>query len=210
MKKNYLFVIIFFVLTFNNLSLAEENKDNINRNDLNIAAKIDVKDSKITIKEIDNIKNVQNSKNTTVNKSVKSITTLDVIGDENVSPELRKRVTNTLNKVQYAFDRYDSYIDNHTKSTDSKFIILEKEINNLKTFTEELEANFSLAKFMVISLSIGIICLSAIITIMWKGVVNVNRNDVEVLYLIERVRKEVRSLEKRLEMIETVYKNEKK
>ena len=63
---------------------------------------------------------------------------------------------------------------------------------------------------MVISLSIGIICLATIITMMWKGVVNVNRNDVEVLFSIERIKKELRSLEKRVEMLETAYKNNEK
>ena len=63
---------------------------------------------------------------------------------------------------------------------------------------------------MVISLSVGIVCLATIITVMWKGVVNVNRNDVEVLYSIERIKKELRFLDKRLEMLETAYKNERK
>ena len=63
---------------------------------------------------------------------------------------------------------------------------------------------------MVISLSVGIVCLATIITMMWKGVVNVNRNDVEVLYSIERIKKDLRSLEKRVEMLETAYKNEKR
>ena len=45
---------------------------------------------------------------------------------------------------------------------------------------------------------------------MWKGVVNVNRNDVEVLFSIERIKKELRSLEKRVEMLETAYKNNEK
>ena len=145
-----------------------------------------------------------------VDKNIKVINVLDVIGDENVSPELRKRVTTTLNKAQYEFDKYESYINNHTKSTDNKFIDVEKELNNLKTFTEELEANFDLAKWMVISLSVGIVCLATIITMMWKGVVNVNRNDVEVLYSIERIKKDLRSLEKRVEMLEIAYKNEKR
>ena len=106
--------------------------------------------------------------------------------------------------------KYNSYIDKHSRTTDNKFIEIDKNINNLKSFTEELEANFSLAKWMVISLSIGIICLATIITMMWKGVVNVNRNDVEVLFSIERIKKELRSLEKRVEMLETAYKNNEK
>lgn len=189
MKKNILSTIIFYFLIFINLSFATEQKL-INNN-------------------INNQPNSNTIERVGMNKNIKSINALDVIGDEKVSPELRKRVADTLNKAQYEFDKYNSYIDNHTRSTDNKFINVEKEINALKTFTEELEANFSLAKWMVISLSIGIICLSTIITIMWKGVVNVNRNDVEVLYSIERIKKELRSLEKRVEMLETAYKNEK-
>lgn len=191
MRKNILLAIIFYFLIFINLSFATEQKL-INNN---------------------NTTNQQNNdviERVGMNKNIKSINALDVIGDEKVSPELRKRVTDTLNKAQYEFDKYNSYIDNHTRSTDNKFINVEKEINDLKSFTEELEANFSLAKWMVISLSVGIVCLATIITVMWKGVVNVNRNDVEVLYSIERIKKELRFLDKRLEMLETAYKNERK
>lgn len=208
MKKNILLIIMFYFLIFINLSFASNQKIKV---DNNIIKQENIENNS-TNKNIENINTPQNDiaiERTGTNKNIKSITALDVIGDEKVSPELRKRVTDTLNKAQYEFDKYNSYIDNHTRSTDNKFINVEKEINALKTFTEELEANFSLAKWMVISLSIGIICLSAIITIMWKGVVNVNRNDVEVIYSIERVKRQLRSLEKRVEMLETVYKNEK-
>ncbi len=208
MKKKILLIIMFYFLIFINLSFASNQKIKV---DNNIIKQENIENNS-TNKNIENINTPQNDiaiERTGTNKNIKSITALDVIGDEKVSPELRKRVTDTLNKAQYEFDKYNSYIDNHTRSTDNKFINVEKEINALKTFTEELEANFSLAKWMVISLSIGIICLSAIITIMWKGVVNVNRNDVEVIYSIERVKRQLRSLEKRVEMLETVYKNEK-
>lgn len=208
MKKNILLVFILCFLIFINLSFASNQEIKV---DNNIIKQENIENNS-TNKNIENINTPQNDiaiERTGTNKNIKSITALDVIGDEKVSPELRKRVTDTLNKAQYEFDKYNSYIDNHTRSTDNKFINVEKEINALKSFTEELEANFSLAKWMVISLSIGIICLSAIITIMWKGVVNVNRNDVEVIYSIERVKRQLRSLEKRVEMLETVYKNEK-
>ncbi len=145
-----------------------------------------------------------------LNKNIQFITVLDIIQDEKITPELKGRITDALNKTQYEFDKYNSYIDKHSRTTDNKFIEIDKNINNLKSFTEELEANFSLAKWMVISLSIGIICLATIITMMWKGVVNVNRNDVEVLFSIERIKKELRSLEKRVEMLETAYKNNEK
>lgn len=190
MRKNILSAIIFYFLIFINLSFATEqkliNNNTTNQQNNNVIERVGM------------------------NKNIKSINALDVIGDEKVSPELRKKVTDTLNKAQYEFDKYNSYIDNHTKNADNQFIKIEREINDLKSFTEELEANFSLAKWMVISLSVGIVCLATIITVMWKGVVNVNRNDVEVLYSIERIKKELRFLDKRLEMLETAYKNERK
>lgn len=145
-----------------------------------------------------------------LNKNVQFITVLDIVQDEKITPKLKDRITETLNRTQYEFDKYNTYIYQHGRNIDNKFIDVEKNINNLKTFTEELEANFSLAKWMVISLSVGIICLATIITMMWKGVVNVNRNDVEVLFSIERTKKELRSLEKRVEMLETAYKNNEK
>ncbi len=209
MKKNILLVFILCFLIFINLSFASNQKIKV---DNNIVKQENIENNS-TNKNIENINTPQNDiaiERTGTNKNIKSITALDVIGDEKVSPELRKRVTDTLNKAQYEFDKYNSYIDNHTKNADNQFIKIEREINDLKSFTEELEANFSLAKWMVISLSVGIVCLATIITVMWKGVVNVNRNDVEVLYSIERIKKELRFLDKRLEMLETAYKNERK
>ena len=213
-------ILLLSLVVYSSLSIAtEQQKQTVNTANKNIVIATNVEDAEIKVdmasKSSDsNIKNIQEdfdigTKNG-VNKNIKVINVLDVIGDENVSPELRKRVTTTLNKAQYEFDKYESYINNHTKSTDNKFIDVEKELNNLKTFTEELEANFDLAKWMVISLSVGIVCLATIITMMWKGVVNVNRNDVEVLYSIERIKKDLRSLEKRVEMLEIAYKNEKR
>lgn len=213
-------ILLLSLVVYSSLSIAtEQQKQTVNTANKNIVIATNVEDAEIKVdmasKSSDsNIKNIQEdfdigTKNG-VDKNIKVINVLDVIGDENVSPELRKRVTTTLNKAQYEFDKYESYINNHTKSTDNKFIDVEKELNNLKTFTEELEANFDLAKWMVISLSVGIVCLATIITMMWKGVVNVNRNDVEVLYSIERVKRDLRSLEKRVEMLEIAYKNEKR
>lgn len=217
--KKFNILLLLSLVVYSSLSVAtEQQKQTVNTANKNIVIATNVEDAEIKVdmasKSSDsNIKNIQEdfdigTKNG-VDKNIKVINVLDVIGDENVSPELRKRVTTTLNKAQYEFDKYESYINNHTKSTDNKFIDVEKELNNLKTFTEELEANFDLAKWMVISLSVGIVCLATIITMMWKGVVNVNRNDVEVLYSIERVKRDLRSLEKRVEMLEAAYKNEK-
>lgn len=212
MKKVKL-LALFIVLTFN-ISFATEQQ---NVDELNKVVETDnilienTSDNLVDTMDVNITEHVDDAvEKTGVDKDIKLINVLDVVGDENISPEMRKRITKTLNKAQYEFDKYESYINNHTKSTDNKFINVEKEINDLKTFTEELEANFDLAKWMVISLSVGIVCLATIITMMWKGVVNVNRNDVEVLYSIERIKKDLRSLEKRVEMLETAYKNEKR
>ena len=45
---------------------------------------------------------------------------------------------------------------------------------------------------------------------MWKSVVNVNRNDVEVLFSTEKVKKDLRLLSKRIEILETAYKKDGK
>ena len=214
--KKFNILLLFFILYSSLLMAAEQQKSMLVAISTNVVATTDIQDVETKADNVLNLstENVQEDldlvENSGMDKNIKLITVLDVVGDENVSPELRKRVTTTLNKAQYEFDKYESYINNHTKSTDNKFIDVEKELNNLKTFTEELEANFDLAKWMVISLSVGIVCLATIITMMWKGVVNVNRNDVEVLYSIERIKKDLRSLEKRVEMLEIAYKNEKR
>ena len=137
-------ILLLSLVVYSSLSIAtEQQKQTVNTANKNIVIATNVEDAEIKVdmasKSSDsNIKNIQEdfdigTKNG-VDKNIKVINVLDVIGDENVSPELRKRVTTTLNKAQYEFDKYESYINNHTKSTDNKFIDVEKELNNLKTF----------------------------------------------------------------------------
>ena len=63
-----------------------------------------------------------------INKNIQFITVLDIIQDEEITPELKGRITDALNKTQYEFDQYNSYIDKHSRATDNKFIEIDKMI----------------------------------------------------------------------------------
>ncbi len=148
--------------------------------------------------------------NTSSMKPIEEITVLDILQDEKTSPELKERIKTLLNQSQYEIDRYRTTINNHYKQVNTKLLELKKEINKLHDFKDNMEVNLSLAKWMIISLSVGIICLTTIVLVMWKSVVNVNRNDVETIYSNEQLRKKLRAQEKRIELLEIAYKRDGK
>ncbi len=145
-----------------------------------------------------------------LSKPIEEITISDIVRDENVNPEVKERIMQLINQSQYQMDRYRSAINNHYKQVENKLIAYRKELNEIYNFKDEMEANLNLSKWMIISLSIGIICLTTIVVIMWRSVVNVNRNDVEVLFSTEKVKKDIRLLSKRLEILETACKKDGK
>ena len=145
-----------------------------------------------------------------LSKPIEEITLSDIIRDENISPEVKERISKLINQSQYQLDRYRTAISNHYKQVENKLITHRKELDDMYNFKDNMEANLNLAKWMIISLSIGIICLTTIVVVMWKSVVNVNRNDVEVLFSTEKVKKDLRLLSKRIEILETAYKKDGK
>lgn len=143
-------------------------------------------------------------------KPLEALTVQDILQDEEVSPDLKQRMTNALEEAQYGLDKYRTIISNHSKQVDVKLLEFRNELNTLNSVKDKMEINLSLAKWMVISLAVGIICLTTIVIIMWRSVVNVNRNDVELIYSIEKFKKDIKSLLQRVEMIEKVIKEDDK
>lgn len=143
-------------------------------------------------------------------KPIEEITVFDIIRDEQISPDLKERITKLINQSQYQLDKYRTNINNHYKQVENKLVAYRRELNEIYNFKDDMEANLNLAKWMIISLSIGIVCLATIVIVMWRSVVNVNRNDVEVLFSTERIKKDIRLLMKRLEILEIAYKKDGK
>lgn len=150
------------------------------------------------------------SKYTASTKPLEALTVQDILQDEEVSPDLKQRMTNALEEAQYGLDKYRTIISNHSKQVDVKLLEFRNELNTLNSVKDKMEINLSLAKWMVISLAVGIVCLTTIVIIMWRSVVNVNRNDVELIYSIEKFKKDIKSLVQRVEMIEKVIKEDDK
>ena len=140
-------------------------------------------------------------------KVIEETTIYDVIQGEQISPELRQRILELLDKYQLSLDSYRTIIENENRKSKSQIFDLKKDLNKIYEFHDELEYNFDMAKWMIISLSVGIICLTTIIVIMWKSVVNVNRNDVEVIFTLEKFKKDLNFIKARLEMIENKSKD---
>lgn len=140
-------------------------------------------------------------------KVIEETTIYDIIQGEQISPELRQRILELLDKYQLSLDSYRTIIENDHKQSKFQIFGLKKDLNKMYEFHDELEYNFDMAKWMIISLSVGIICLTTIIVIMWKSVINVNRNDVEVIFTLEKFKKDLKFIKARLEMMENKSKN---
>lgn len=141
-------------------------------------------------------------------KPLEQITLLDVLENEDVSPELKQRIVNLLDQSQYEIDKYRSVMNNYYKQVETKLLEFKSEINGIQDFRSKMELTLDLSKWMIISLSIGIICLTLIVIIMWRSVINVNRNDVEVIFMVEKFKKELKILDTRIDTIEVLIKKD--
>lgn len=135
-------------------------------------------------------------------KKLEDVTIFDVVQGEDVSPELRSKIVELIDRYQNDLDSYRSIIANHYKKAELKLVGVQKDINGINNFKDEVEENLDLAKWMIISLSVGVVCLTAIVIIMWKSVVNVNRSDMEVIFSLEKVKKDLRVNSRRLDILE--------
>ncbi|MDD2840102.1 MAG: hypothetical protein PHY80_03155 [Rickettsiales bacterium] len=143
-------------------------------------------------------------------KKLEDITIFDVIGGERVSSELKNKVSGLVDQYQYELDGYRSIIANRYKQADLRIVGLQKDINNMNNFKDEMEQNLNLAKWMIISLSVGIICLTSIVVTMWKNIMSVNKNDVEVIFSLEKIKKDLKVLNGRIKLLEGLHNIETK
>lgn len=173
--KTILFSFIFAIMFFVNNALSEINKTQ-NYTDINIGAIRDVEQPN-AIKEI-----FQN--------------------DERISSELKNNILELIDQYQYDLDNYRGAIAGRYKQAELKIVELQRNINNMNNFEDEMEQNLHLAKWMIISLSIGIICLTSVVITMWRSIINVNRNDVEVIFSLEKIKKDLKSLNERMKVLE--------
>ncbi|HSQ97358.1 MAG TPA: hypothetical protein VLL98_01420 [Rickettsiales bacterium] len=174
------------------------------------------KDNEININNVEQLQNNEVDKNNNIGKLFKKnkeqkkledITIFDVVKEEKISPELRQKILDLIDQYQYDLDSYRSIIANHYKKAELKLVGVQKDINGINNFKDEVEENLNLAKWMIISLSVGVVCLTTIVIIMWKGVINVNRNDVEVIFSLEKIKKDLRLTNKRIDILEEACTN---
>ena len=185
MKKFFTLIVAFLFIT--NLAFAEENNNN--------------KENK------DNEEHVMLIlENNTKVKPIEEITVLDIIKNEQTSPELKERIVQLLNQSQYEIDKYRTTMSSHYKQVELKMQEFKEDLNRLQTSKDELEVNLGLAKWMIISLSVGIVCLISVVLVIWKNFLNTSKNDVEIIYSQDQFRKKIKTLEKRVELLEEIFK----
>jgi len=143
-------------------------------------------------------------------KPIEEITTKDIVKEEPVSQDVQKRITDLINQSQNELDKYRTTIDQNYKKVETKVIDVKKDVNNIYNFRDEIEADLNITKWMIISLSSGIICLTTIIIIMWRSVVNVDRKDVDVMFSIEKIKMELKNTQERLKILEDLQKKDER
>jgi hypothetical protein len=141
---------------------------------------------------------------------LEEVTMFDILNGEKISPELRNKILELIDQYQYDLDSYRSIISNHYRQAELKIVGVQKDINGINNFKDEMEQNLDLAKWMIISLSVGIVCLTTIVIVMWRSVINVNRSDVEVIFSLENIKRELKVYDKRLDNLEGAHKNDGK
>ena len=125
MKKFFTLIVAFLFIT--NLAFAEENNNN--------------KENK------DNEEHVMLIlENNTKVKPIEEITVLDIIKNEQTSPELKERIVQLLNQSQYEIDKYRTTMSSHYKQVELKMQEFKEDLNRLQTSKDELEVNLGLAK----------------------------------------------------------------
>ena len=190
--KNNIFVLLsIFFLTLS-VSFAENNEND---------KKNDVEDESHIMLILEDTPSV---------KPVEEVTVVDIIQNEQTSPELKQRIIDLLNHSQYEIDKYRTLMSDNYKKVESKIYDITKELERVVNLNDTMDVNLKLAKLTVLSLSIGLVCLTVVIILMWRSIVNVNRNDIEVIYSNEKLKKKIGILEKRIELLEVAYKKDDK
>ena len=200
--KQTTFTLVFLVVFFINDALAGSAKVQDDNDAKYSSGAIDDTFKRLNneIEESNNI--IQEIFKNSERKRLEDITVFDVIDGEKISPELRKNILNLIDRYQYDLDSYRTIIANRYKKTELKIVKLQRNIDDMNDFRDEMEQNLNLAKWMIISLSIGIICLTTIVITMWRNIMNVNKNDIEVIFSLEKSKKDLKSINDRIKKLE--------
>lgn len=190
--KNKIFVLLSAFFLISSISFAENNEND---------KKNDVEDESHIMLILEDTPSV---------KPVEEVTVVDIIQNEQTSPELKQRIIDLLNHSQYEIDKYRTLMSDNYKKVESKIYDITKELERVVNLNDTMDVNLKLAKLTVLSLSIGLVCLTVVIILMWRSIVNVNRNDIEVIYSNEKLKKKIGILEKRIELLEVAYKKDDK
>ena len=150
--------------------------------------------------------NLKESKNIINNKSFDEITLGDVIQKDSVSDDTKRRIQLLLDESHTQLDSYRTANANHYKQVESQLLEINKRINKIQDFYDEMESSLHLAKWIIISLSVGILCYTAIIIAMWRNIVVINKSDVKLIFSADKIKKYIKLLEKRVDMLEIIFK----
>ena len=216
MKKKIFIISIFFlcIILFINKIYAIQKTTEITEEKLNEQLNTQLSSYLVLNEYDDNDDNDENKTNQTIinlqnnnQKKIEETTIFDIIKGEKVSPELKTRILNLLDNYQLSLDSYRKIIEMEYRKSGMQIFGIRKDLNKMYEFHSKLESNLDIAKWMIISLSVGIICLTFIVIVMWRSVVNVNRNDVEVIFSLEKFKKDLKFTNSKIENLEDKIKN---
>jgi hypothetical protein len=125
----------------------------------------------------------------------------DIIGTEEISEELKYKIKQMLNTAQQELDNYRSTMKSNYRTMTRKLLDVKKELNRVQNFKDEAEYDLEVSRWMILTLSMGVICLTFLIVIMWRSVTNIGKNEIEVLFAYEDLKKNIGKINEQIDLL---------
>jgi len=132
---------------------------------------------------------------------IESLKLADIIGDEEVSEELKYRIKEVLDTAQSELDSYRTAMKNNYKTMTRRILEVRRELNRVQNFKDEAEYDLEVSRWMILTLSMGVVCLTFLIVVMWRSVTNIGKNELEVLFAYEDLKKNLGKINEQIEIL---------
>jgi len=153
----------------------------------------------ITNEEVEKVleRLIENGK---INK-IEDLRLSDIIGNEEVSEELKFKIKEIISIAQNELDSYRTAMKNNYKTMTRRLLEVKRELNRVQDFKDEAEYDLEVSRWMILTLSMGVICLTFLIVIMWRSVSNIGKNEIEVLFAYEDLKKNLGNLAEQIDLL---------
>lgn len=126
----------------------------------------------------------------------------NIIKNEEISDELRHKIQKIIDIAQSELDSYRTTIKNNEKITNRRILSLRQELSRVQNFRDQAEQDLQISRWMVLTLSMGVICLTFLIVIIWRNMTNIGKNEIEVLFAYKDLKKDLNKINEQIEVLD--------